>query len=84
MESDVARPSKQVAVKFPSENRATEVIDVTPNLTVRDVLTKLGLWVTHDLRNACPDRPALACNDNLFDRIEDGDLLYAFHRPDTS
>ena len=38
--SNVARPTKQVTIKFVGTLKPTLVISVTPGLTVRDVLTK--------------------------------------------
>ncbi len=76
--------TKQVGVKFPGAQRVTQVVDVPPGMTVREFLTALHIWGTHDLRNACPERPDLGCAGSLFKRIEDGDLLYASPILDTS
>ena len=69
---------KHIAVKNVGEtNRATETLAIVPGNTAADILTKLGLQgsfllAPHD-DPLHPFKPA----DNVYARVEDGDLLVA-------
>lgn len=70
--------TKNVGIKFVGSKRATETVALVPGNTVSDVLTSLGLdtagYALSDARN--PDN-VFRGGDDLYARVNDGDMLYA-------
>lgn len=68
---------KNLGVKFPGSNREAETISIEPGTTVRDALRALGLGGDYTLTDPSQPDAVFRSGDNLFAKVQDGDMLAA-------
>lgn len=69
--------SKSIAIKFIGAKRPTETIQIVPGTTVADVLSALNLSGGYQLSDAKNADALFRPTDDIYARVEDGELLYA-------
>jgi hypothetical protein len=67
---------KNIPIKFIGSNRPAEQLGIEPGTTVRDVLSSLGLAGSgYHLIDPAKPEAVFNASDNLYARVEDGDML---------
>ncbi len=69
--------TKTISVKFIGSNRPAETISIEPGTSVGDVLKSLGLGAGFHLCDPNEPEAVFSASDNLYSRVNDGDMLAA-------
>lgn len=69
------QPIKSIGIKFVGSNRAAETLTIEPGTTVSDVLQTVGLGAGFNLSDPSKPDAVFQASDNLYARINDGDML---------
>lgn len=80
-EGDRPAEAKLITIKFPSGVKEAEQLLVMPGNTAKEILKKLELDGQYQLSKGSPDT-IFGIDENLYPRIEEGDLLYVTSKVD--